>query len=487
MTTSHEATSRTLLFVLVAVALARLLMLGLYPLMDTTEARYAEIARKMVELGDWVTPWFDYGIPFWGKPPLSFWLTAASFKLFGINELVARLPHWLGGLLVAWLVWGLAVRRSRRAAVYALALLAGSALYFAAAGAVMTDMALAVGTTLAMRGFWLGLHGTDQERLRERWLLFVGIGVGLLAKGPIALVLVALPIVAWAVATRNLATAWRGLPWLQGCLVVLMIALPWYVLAESRTPGFLNYFLAGEHWQRFITPGWKGDLYGSAHQFPRGTIWVFAFVGLLPWTVLLPVAALYWRKTLIVREADNRNWRVYLLLWGLAPAVFFTAAGNILWPYVLPGFSGLALWAAAWLAYQPHQVIVERLLIGGLVFTLLVTSVVLMSLSVTGRSEFKSAKALIAHYQSLGMGNEALIFLHQRPYSASFYSQGKAEEVSNAAKLVGRLDHGAAFVAIKTDEVHGLPAELQRVLKPIGRHGRYTLFVAESWNGNRTP
>ncbi|MDL2339624.1 MAG: hypothetical protein QFE16_17460, partial [Pseudomonadota bacterium] len=60
-----------LVWALGLTALMRLMTLGLYPLTDTTEARYAEIARKMVELGDWITPWYDYGVPFWAKPPLS--------------------------------------------------------------------------------------------------------------------------------------------------------------------------------------------------------------------------------------------------------------------------------------------------------------------------------------------------------------------------------------------------------------------------------
>ena len=101
---------RTLLYLILAAAILRLLSLALYPLMDTTEARYAEIARIMVELDDWVTPWFDYGVPFWGKPPMSFWLTAISFKTFGVNEFAARLPHWLAGLAVVWLTWGMAAR-----------------------------------------------------------------------------------------------------------------------------------------------------------------------------------------------------------------------------------------------------------------------------------------------------------------------------------------------------------------------------------------
>ena len=70
--------------------LARLVGMAAAPLMDTTEARYGEIGRKMAELNDWVTPWFDYGVPYWGKPPLAFWVTAISFKLFGVNEFAAR-------------------------------------------------------------------------------------------------------------------------------------------------------------------------------------------------------------------------------------------------------------------------------------------------------------------------------------------------------------------------------------------------------------
>ncbi len=201
-----------LLWALAILVLMRIATLGVYPLMDTTEARYGEIARKMVELGDGITPWFDYGVPFWGKPPLSFWLTAASFKLFGINEFAARLPHLLGALLVVWLIWDWQARSSRREAMLAIVLLASSALFFVAAGAVMTDMTLTVGTTLAMRGFWLGLHGTDTGRRRERWLLFLGLAVGLLAKGPIVLVLTGLPIALWMLIQGNPAAVWRGFP-----------------------------------------------------------------------------------------------------------------------------------------------------------------------------------------------------------------------------------------------------------------------------------
>src|SRR4051812_29206889 len=84
----------SLLFML----LVRIVASVVVPLTDTTEARYGEIARKMLETGDWITPQHDYGVPFWAKPPLSTWLSAGSMKLFGVNEFAARLPSLLLGI-----------------------------------------------------------------------------------------------------------------------------------------------------------------------------------------------------------------------------------------------------------------------------------------------------------------------------------------------------------------------------------------------------
>ena len=140
-----------ILFVLLLVA--RLLSLALYPVTDTTEARYAEMAHRILETGDWIMPQFDYNVPFWGKPPLSFWASALSMKILGWNEFAARLPHWILSIGVLWTVWLLAKRYSPGKECFAVAILASTALFYIAAGTVMTDMALALSTTLAMRGF----------------------------------------------------------------------------------------------------------------------------------------------------------------------------------------------------------------------------------------------------------------------------------------------------------------------------------------------
>lgn len=465
---------------LVALVLLRLLSLGMYPLMDTTEARYAEIARKMVELGNWITPWFDYGVPFWGKPPLSFWLTAASFKLFGVNEFAARLPHWVMGIVTVWLVWKTAAQRSQREALYSVVLLTGSGLFFLSAGMVMTDMALTLSAVIAMRGCWLGLQGTPEQKTRQRWLLFVGLGLGLLAKGPVALILIGAPIALWSLASKSFLTVWRALPWVRGAALSAAIVFPWYIAAELRTPGFLDYFLIGEHWHRFVTPGWTGDLYGSAHEYPRGTIWLFALADWLPWSLLLPAAAIVWHRDIRLvghGRSDEGSWPIYLLCWGLMPCVFFTLAGNILWAYVLPGMPALALWIATCLSRLPQQR-VEKLLTLGLVITGLGYAGFLINLRVADRDQYKSAKSLVAAYKARRHGDEPLVIIGGgRLYSAAFYSQGRAERLARPDLLLRRLEEGPAMVAMESEQMKNLPEAAGRMLMPVGQYGKFALLA----------
>ncbi len=77
------------------------------------------------------------------------------------------------------------------------------------------------------------------------------------------------------------------LPWKGGIALFLLLSVPWYLLAEWKSPGFLNYFIIGEHIKRFVVSGWEGDLYGSAHKEIRGTIWVYWILAALPWSPVL--------------------------------------------------------------------------------------------------------------------------------------------------------------------------------------------------------
>lgn len=475
---------RVLALALAAAIALRAVTLGLYPLMDPTEARYAEIARKMVETGQWLVPQFGYGVPFWGKPPLSTWLSAIAMTLAGVGEFGARLPSFLLFAASCVPVRVLARRAGGRdRALWALALFASTALVFIAAGAVMTDPALALGTTLSMAGFWIAVRGPDRHRATASAAFFGGLAIGLLAKGPVAAVLTFLPIGVWVLAARGVRDAWTRLPWVGGLLLTAAAVIPWYWAAERASPGLLDYFLVGEHWKRFVEPGWKGDLYGAAHARPRGTIWLFWFAAALPWSVpalgWLTRAALRRRAELRALVADP--WRLYLLLWALAPMAFFTVSGNVLATYVLPGLPAFALLVAE--LWQPDAADGRHL--RPAVRTVAVACLALPLLLVAGiasqrdRAETAlSHKALVRAWEAQrGTAGSRLLYAGVPPPSADFYSRGKAVHVPVVEALVPLLDEPHDdFVGIRASELPRLPEAVRARLESIGEFGDYRLL-----------
>lgn len=452
---------------LVGILLIRCLTLGAYPLIDTSEARYGEIARTMLELDDWVTPWFDHGVPFWGKPPLAFWLSAASAKVLGVSEFALRLPSFLLGLATLALTAGLASssRSPDHARVAALAL-ASSALFFIASGAVFTDTALAFCVTLALAGFWRGVAEPGRHAAAWRCALFAALGLGLLAKGPVALVLAGAPILVWALLTRRLWRSIRALPWLGGVALMLMLALPWYLLAEQRTPGFLEYFLVGENFKRFTDPGWTGDLYGGVRTRPWGYIWLLWLGAALPWSPFLIAAA----RPAFFRASP---WRLYLLCFALAPGVFFTFAGSVLPPYVLPGLPALALLLAEWWfagkrAVQPQQL---TLFAAAMPLLFALALPVLNARFAADRSQ----RELLARLPP----RVGVVYYPERPFSGQFYSQGRARQARDEESLLWQLtaDPGSYIVTLASTPLPSEVAARYRKVADAGRRNKSVLWA----------
>lgn len=479
---------------LVVLSVIRLGLLASYPLMDTTEARYAEIGRKMLELNDWITPWFDYQIPFWGKPPLSFWMTALSFKWLGVSEFSARLPHYLCGLLIIWMIWRWLRQESPQLAFTAITLLSTMLLFYGSSGLVMTDMWLLLGTTLSMMAFWRVVINS-RELGMMRWLFFVGIAIGLLAKGPITLVVIGVPIVLWVLLRKEYRATWFAFPWIWGCILTLCLAGPWYIAAEFKTPGFLDYFLVGEHIKRFVVPGWEGDLYGTAHDRPRGTIWLFLFADTLPWSFMFILLALYlWKTGALTKPVKARpnGWNLYLLLWGLTPACFFTFAGNILWPYVLPGLPALAIWLADWLNNQKsiNAPTRYRFLLTGTAANLILIVIAMFVYADGEIAEKRSAKSLIARYDARKSGNGRLVYFSEKPFSASFYTSGSAVVAKNASEITAHCANRNCFLAIRPKKESELPASIHNNLiygETIGRYRLYQLATSLKQSASTKP
>lgn len=471
------ALGKRTVFIFMALVIMRLVSLGLYPLMDMTEGRYGEIARKMAEMNDWVTPWYDVGVPFWGKPPLSFWMSALGIKLFGINEFAVRFPHFLAALLVIAIGYDWA-KRSLINPFYVTIILSTSFIFLVSSGAVMTDMALCVGSTLSLRAFWLSLRGEESGRKREQCLFFIGLSIMLLAKGPVGWVLVLLPIGLWALLTKSIKETWQGLAWIVGSMLAILAVTPWYFLAEQHTPGFLNYFFIGEHWHRFTVSGWKGDLYGSAHATQRGTIWLQFIYATLPWSLILPIAAWIYKKQSITPSPVNQQLGLYLLLAAIAPCLFFTMSGNILWTYVLPGLPALALLLALWLG-RMDQILAKKIILFGTATSALAIISVLSILTIGHAADLKSAKSITQLYEAQNVVQKSmqpLVFLGDRPYSAIFYSHGLALKMNTVEEVSLYAKGNPIFIAVRKNQLTSLNEQLKN-LKTVGDTGNYRLFL----------
>jgi 4-amino-4-deoxy-L-arabinose transferase-like glycosyltransferase len=410
----------------------RLLSLAGYPLMDTTEARYGEMARLMVETGNWLTPQFDYNVPFWGKPPLFTWISAAGIELFGCSEFAVRFPHWLAGVVtIAFTAYF--CKKTKIAPYPAAVVLATCGIFAVASGAVMTDMLLTLSVTLTMLGFYLGWQSYERENSLNRngriwgYFGFVGLALGLLAKGPVAIVLVGLAVFPWLLLQHGVKGAfiqlWQRFPIIGGTALMLLIALPWYIAAERATPGFINYFIVGEHFKRFTVSGWQGDLYGSAHNQPRGTIWIYWLFSAAPWSFVLPV--LLWKRDIKELAGEHQGIISFLLLWMLSPLLLFSLAGNILPAYILPGIPALAILVALLLQkgdekwFKVTSLIAPVMLIGALIYLNL------------GTAEKRSDKALLTSID----GSLPVFYVGKRPFSGQFYSRGKAIRYESLAQL----------------------------------------------------
>jgi len=421
----------TFRFALIALGCAlavRLVAMAVFPLTDTTEARYGEIARLMLETGDWITPHFDYGVPFWAKPPLAFWLEAGAFRLLGVNEFAGRLPSLLATIAGSACLYRYACDFwNGRVGLWALLILLTCALVYVTAGAILVDPFLAFGTTLSMVSLAATLRN---PRSGWRYLFFVGVAVGLLTKGPVAVVLVLGPVSVWATIKRQWPIVWRAVPWIRGALLTAVLTLPWYGLAEMKTPGYLHYFLIGEHWMRFTEAGWGGDLYGSAHKQPLGTIWVLWLGAAFPWGLVALWRTLPRLRTQagrrVLATAAMENQTVYLLSWALFPVVFFTFAGNILWTYVLPALPAFAVLLAVVLVDTtgPHGTRWRPIArVAWIPPTLLAAVVVLAQID---PSFFNTEKFLVQFYNENRQASSTLTYVGDRPFSARFYSRGQA-------------------------------------------------------------
>jgi 4-amino-4-deoxy-L-arabinose transferase-like glycosyltransferase len=305
-----------------------LLRLGAAPLFDVDEGAFGEATREMLTSGDFGFTTLQ-GAPRFDKPILVYWLQAASVSAFGLNEAALRLPSalcaWGWCLAVAGFAWR---RLGARAALLAGSVAATSLGVLAIGRAATADGLLNLLLALAAFDAWRHLEGGARAPLRRAYLW---IGLGLLAKGPVALVVPAGATLAWALASgafrRWLRAAFDPLGW----AILLAVAAPWYAYALHRHGmAFVEGFLVRHNVARYTSSleGHGGSLVYYVVAMP---LLVF------PWTPLVP--GLVRRARALWAEPLAR----FLLAWAGFVLVFFSLSGTKLPHYGLYGATPLFL------------------------------------------------------------------------------------------------------------------------------------------------
>jgi 4-amino-4-deoxy-L-arabinose transferase-like glycosyltransferase len=322
-------------------------------LMDDVDAVHGQIARNMVQSGDWVIAHLD-GVPYMEKAPLPYWLIAICYLLMGVHDWVARIPTALAAVLLCFVTarygaWAF----GRRAGFYAGLALATSIGLFLFTRILIPDVMLTLTITVCFMAFQRAMNQDGEEPHSRRWPALIGIvlGVGVLLKGLLALVVPVGGVLVYLVITSQLFSrdTWRKLRPVSTILIFLLIAAPWHVLATLRMPpyfnfsmhsgpgeyhGFFWFYFFNEHLLRFLNLRYPRDY----NTVPRLAFWLLNLLWLFPWSAYLPAAA-----KLNYKPVDRAGrTRLLALCWAGFLMLFFTFSTTQEY-YSMPIYPALAL------------------------------------------------------------------------------------------------------------------------------------------------
>jgi len=342
---------------LAVVVVAALVFLGCMVsppgLMDDVDAAHGQLARNMLESGDWIIPHLN-GVVYVEKAPLPYWMIAIAFRIFGVHDWAARLPFALAAVLLC-LVTALYSRWAfgRRAGFYSGLVLATCIGLFLFTRILIPDVMV---TLCVCLGFWFfqrALNEDHDEPHPGRWapLLAATLGVGVMLKGLIALLVPVGGALAYLAVTRQLFNreTWRRLHVFSSACVFLAVAAPWHVLATLRLPpyldftmksvpgqyhGFFWFYFMNEHVLRFLGLRYPHDY----NTVPRVAFWLLNLLWLFPWSFYLPAA---WRLGYKPIDRAGRA-RLLALCWTGFLLVFFTFSTTQEY-YSMPIYPALAL------------------------------------------------------------------------------------------------------------------------------------------------
>jgi 4-amino-4-deoxy-L-arabinose transferase-like glycosyltransferase len=319
----------------VLAALVILTLLGHNRLTDWDEGIYAQVSREMLQSG-WLVPHWN-SLVWIDKPPLTYWITALFFKLFGVSELTARLGSALSAIAIVTVLhaWLLRTRDNFTAWLSTVILLSTFGfLHVARVGE--TDTLLSFGSLLALIGLADLLLPSERPSLNGWYLYWTGFAIALMSKSAASgtLFLTLLVLLAIDPILRRRVRA----PFFYGLLLFLALTLPWHLFMLHRFGQvFVRQYL-GLHVLGRVAYQFDGHL----------TPWWYYLRVLLfsapPWVLLYPVALYATFRTPTLRYL--RPFAVFALV----QTLFFSCVQTRLPHYMAPAYAPLSALVAIWLA-----------------------------------------------------------------------------------------------------------------------------------------
>jgi 4-amino-4-deoxy-L-arabinose transferase-like glycosyltransferase len=331
---SPTSRSKDLGALLVITSLAILVGVGNGTFWEPDEPRFAEATRQMFARGDFLTPYLN-GAPRFEKPILFYWTQAAAFTTFGDNEFSARLPSALAGLGIVVVLYLIGAQiASRRAALIAALVMATMFRFVTFARIGLTDIPVMFFVVAALYGFVRAVHQPSSAWPLVAWGC---IGLGVLTKGPVGL----LPVAIWAMYAafcRNSSLFARTRP-LIGTTIALAIILPWYVvMVVEHGRAFTDFALGHEIVERML----------SEESFGAPARGFFYYVKIwpgdaAPWSVLFvaSVGWIAWRWSSL--DETVRRPVTFAAAWFITVFFLFSLSRSKVPHYVLPAYPAAAL------------------------------------------------------------------------------------------------------------------------------------------------
>lgn len=316
------------------------LNLGRWDLWNPDEPRYAQVAREMVNGGDWILMHHN-GKTYSDKPPLFFWLIGlSSFLWQGFTSFSVRFPPALFGILTVILTFLLGKNLYSPRAGFLSGLVLATSLEFAYLSTrANIDSTLTFFTTASLLCFILWAKYRNGEEGKKRQLerlsiygFYISMALATLAKGPVGFILPLLVGLIYLLVQQD----WKGIremKLLPGMLLMMAIVLSWYLPAVWKGgQDFLNDTLFKHTIDRY-SKGWS-------HVKPIYYYFINFPVNFLPWIFFLPAAMGYgYSKEAIEKRKDF----LFLLIWFVVIFLFFTLSKGKRELYLLPLFPAASI------------------------------------------------------------------------------------------------------------------------------------------------